>query len=334
MPRAGNVSDVPESTTDELASLGFFSSCHREDLDRLAPLLRPLTAASGEVLMTQGEPASSFILIGSGSVQVTHAAPDGELVVHNIGPGLIVGEIALLRGGTRNATVLVTEPVVGWIGGRDALTAMLDVPCMAERLVRTARQRLAEFITPLPVTLRDGSQMYLRPVLPGDNPRVRKGPVEFSTETMYRRFQTAYEPSPALMAYLFEVDYVDHFVWVVVTPDGDLVADARFVRDEDDRTRAEIAFLVGDDYQGQGIGTFLMGALAIAARVAGVTRFHARVLTDNLPMRAILDRAGAQWKRDDLHMVTTEIAVPQEVPIDDDTARGIEAMAVRVLREL
>ena len=159
MPSAGNVSDVPESTTDELASLGFFSKCRQEDLDRLAPLLRPLTAEPGEVLMTQGEPAQSFILIGAGSVRVTHTAPDGELVVHNIGPGLIVGEIALLRGGTRNATVLVTEPLAGWIGGHDALTAMLDVPCMAERLVRTARQRLPGVLTPPPAEQSGGRQM-------------------------------------------------------------------------------------------------------------------------------------------------------------------------------
>ncbi|MDR3663782.1 MAG: cyclic nucleotide-binding domain-containing protein, partial [Mycobacterium sp.] len=261
---------MPESTTDELASLDFFSSCHRADLDRLAGLLRPLTAEPGEVLMTQGEPASSFILIGTGSVRATHAAPDSEQSVHDIGAGLIVGEIALLRGAPRNATVVVTEPLTGWVGGHDALTVMLDVPCMAERLVRTARQRLAAFITPLPVRLRDRSQMFLRPVLPGDNPRVRRGTVEFSTETLYRRFQTAHEPSPALMAYLFEVDYADHFVWVLIDgaegSDGPMVADARFVRLQEDPAVAEIAFMVGDEYQGRGIGTFLMDALVPAAR--------------------------------------------------------------------
>ncbi|MUM04192.1 GNAT family N-acetyltransferase [Mycobacterium sp. CBMA 213] len=337
-PSAGNVSSVPESITDELASLGFFSSCKRADLDRIAPLLRPLTAAPGEVLMTQGEPASSFMLIGSGSVRVTHAAPDGELSVHNIGAGLIIGEIALLREGTRNATVVVTEPLTGWIGGHDALTAMLDVPCMAERLVRTARQRLAAFITPLPVTLRDGSRMYLRPVLPGDNPRVRKGPVEFSTETMYRRFQTAYEPSPALMAYLFEVDYVDHFVWVLTDgaegPDGPMVADARFVRLHEDPTVAEVAFMVGDDYQGRGIGTFLMDALVPAARGAGIERFAARVLSDNYPMRKILEHYGAKWERDDRNMIVTEFDVPEpnRLALSHKQYRDIYTLARYVLK--
>ena len=53
------------------------------------------------------------------------------------------------------------------------------------------------------------------------------------------------------MAYLFEVDYADHFVWVMTDGvDGPVVADARFVREENDPATAEVAFTVGDIYQG------------------------------------------------------------------------------------
>ena len=76
-------------------------------------------------------------------------------------------------------------------------------------------------------------------------------------------------------------------------PTDPVVADARFVRDESDPTVAEVAFIVGDAYQGRGIGTFLIGALAVAARCDGVQRFSARVLAENYPMRKILDRFGA-----------------------------------------
>lgn len=48
--------------------------------------------------------------------------------------------------------------------------------------------------------------------------------------------------------------------------DGPVVADARFVRDHDDLASAEIALNVADAYQGCGIGTLLLGALAITAR--------------------------------------------------------------------
>ena len=91
-----------------------------------------------------------------------------------------------------------------------------------------------------------------------------------------------------------------------------MVGDVRFVRDEDDRTAAEIAFIVGDEYQGRGVGSFLMKALMLAASVAGIEKFTARVLSDNLPMRAILDKYGAKWEREDIGVVTTVIEV-QEV---------------------
>jgi hypothetical protein len=51
--------------------------------------------------------------------------------------------------------------------------------------------------------------------------------------------------------------------------------------------------------------------LVVAANFTGVQRFTARVLTDNHAMRAILDRYGAVWHRDDLGVVTTVVDVPQ-----------------------
>jgi CRP-like cAMP-binding protein len=297
---------------DELAALEVFAGCSSEALVPLAAQLRPLTASAGQLLMQQGELAVSFLLIGSGRAEVTHTGVDGHDTVVALPAGMIVGEIALLRDAPRTATVVATERLTGWVGGREAFATMLEVPGMMEKLLRTARQRLAAFITPIPVPLRDGTELSLRPVLPGDNQRTTRGAVEFSSETLYRRFQSTRIPTKALMTYLFEVDYVDHFVWVMTDgPDGAVVADARFVRDEKDPTVAEVAFLVGDAFQGRGIGTFLMGALAVAAGYDGVQRFSARVLAENYPMRAILDGFGAAWHREDLGVVTTVIDVPQ-----------------------
>jgi GNAT superfamily N-acetyltransferase len=137
------------------------------------------------------------------------------------------------------------------------------------------------------------------------------------------------------MRYLFEVDYIHHFVWVMTDgAEGPVVADARFVRDESDASVAEVAFIVGDDYQGRGVGTFLMGALAVAADYHGVQRFSARVLNDNLPMRAILDRFGAVWHRDDLGVVTTTIDVPRppNPPFTPELTKQIRDMTNQVVR--
>ncbi len=321
-------------SADELAALEVFEGCRPEALVPLAAQLRPLNAAAGQVLMRQGERAESFLLIGSGRAEVTHTGNDGVPTVLELSPPLIVGEIALLRDAPRTATVVATEPLTGWAGGHSAFAAMLDVPGMMDKLVRTARQRLAAFITPIRVQLRDGTELYLRPVLPGDSERTSEGSIEFSSETLYRRFQTPRTPTKALMAYLFEVDYKHHFVWVMTDgEDGPVVADARFVRDETDPVLAEVAFIVGDDYQGRGVGSFLMAALAVAARGDGVRRFSARVLSDNLAMRKILDRFGAQWHREDVGVVTTVIDVPalRDLSITRDLYRQIHAMARQVM---
>jgi RimJ/RimL family protein N-acetyltransferase len=324
------------ASAEELAALEFFAGCPAEHLGPVAALLRPLSAPPGQVLMLQGEHADSFLLIETGRARITHTGPDGDVIEVEVTPGLIVGEIALLRDTPRTATVTVTERLTGWVGGEEAIAAMLDVPFMMDKLVRTARQRLATYVIPIPVTLRDGTELHLRPVLPGDNERAVHGPVKFSSETFYRRFQTTRTPTPALMAYLFEVDYVDHFVWVLTDGkaiDAPIVADARYVREES-HTVAEVAFIVGDAYQGRGIGSFLMEALAIAARSEGIRRFTARVLADNLPMRTILDHYGAHWHRDELGVVTTAFDVPlmRDLALPAELYREIRSVARQVIR--
>ena len=317
---------------EDLATMDIFEGCSTEDLARLAACLQPLRAAAGQVLMQQGEQAVSFLLISSGTAEIKHVGDDGAVIVEQVSPGSLVGEIALLRDVPRTATVTAAEPLTGWIGDNDTFTRLVHIPGVLRRLLRTVRQRLAAFITPIPIQIRDGTHLMLRPVLPGDAERTVRGHIQFSSETLYRRFMTARLPTPALMHYLSEVDYVDHFVWVV-TDGSDPVADARFVRDESDPTVAEIAFTVADAYQGRGIGSFLIGALSIAARVDGVERFSARMLSDNVPMRAIIDHYDAVWQREDVGVITTVIDVPgpRDLMFGPDMADQIKRVARQVI---
>jgi CRP-like cAMP-binding protein len=326
---------LTSARAEELAAMDIFAGCPIDVLVPLAARVQPLRAAAGQVLMQQGEPAVSFLLISSGAAVIEHTGADDVVVVGQAAAGEIVGEIALLRDIPRIATVTTAEPLTGWVGDNDAFTLMVQIPGVMPRLLRTVRQRLAAFIMPIPIRVRDGTLLLLRPVLPGDDERTVHGHVLFSSETLYRRFRTARLPSPDLMHYLSQVDYVDHFVWVVT--DGiDPVADARFVRDESDPTAAEIAFTVADAYQGRGIGSLLIGALSIAARANGVQRFSARMLSDNVPMRAILDHYGAIWQREDIGVITTVIDVPgpRELGIKRELADEIERVARQVVEAL
>ena len=318
---------------EELAALDVFAGIPAQDLVALAANLEPLQAAPGEVLMRQGEHALSFVIIASGRIEIRHVSPEGVVAVVELSAGLIVGEIALLRHAPRTATVIAKDDVCGYTGYESAFECMLAIPDIAERLIRTARQRLAVYITPIPVRANDGTELFLRPVLPGDAERFSESGVEVSPETLYRRFLSVRAPTQALLAYLCEVDYIDHFVWVVTDGvDGPAVADARFIRDEDDPASAEMALTVADAYQGRGIGTLLLGALAIAARVDGIERFHARVLSDNVAVRALGDSFHVQWEREEPGVVTTTMEIPA---LDDliklDPVRQIHHVARLVI---
>lgn len=331
----GESSELVALRTEGLAEMALFEDCSATALVGVAERLRPLRAEPGQILMRQGEEAVSFVLIQSGRAEVSHVGDDGVVVLDEVPAGAIVGEIALLRDKPRTATVTAAEPLSGFIGDEKAFAAMADLPGVSERLLRTLRQRMAAFITPIPVRFREDTELLLRPVLPGDSERSSHQSVQFSTETLYRRFMSTRAPSPALMHYLFEVDYVDHFVWVLVDGlDGSVVADVRFVRDVDDPAVAEIAFIVADEYQGRGIGSFLMDALTIAARVGGIQRFTARLLAENVPMRTILDRYGADWEREEPGVVITEFDVPtmDQLRIDSALADEIRSMTRQVVR--
>ncbi|MBW0015122.1 GNAT family N-acetyltransferase [Mycobacterium sp.] len=324
------MAELTGARAEELATMDVFEGCSIEDLVPLAARLHPLRAVAGQTLMQQGEQAVSFLLISSGTAEVKHVARDGTVALGQVAAGTIVGEIALLRDAPRIATVTAAESLAGWIGDTDAFARLVHVPGVLPRLLRTVRQRLAGFIEPIPIRVRDGTRLTLRPVLPGDDERTMHGHIRFSSETLYRRFMTARLPSPALLHYLSEVDYVDHFVWVA-TDGTDPVADARFVRDQSDPRLAEIAFTVADAYQGRGIGSFLIGALSIAAQVDGVERFSARMLSENVPMRAIMDHYGAVWQREDIGVITTVIDVPRRQVFGRETADRIKRVARQVI---
>lgn len=333
----GNSENVPSRMNgvgiEELAALNVFADIRAEDLAALAANLEPLHVAAGEVLMRQGERAVSFAIIASGRVEIRHVGTDGQIAVTELSPATIVGEIALLRNVPRTATVIAKDDVCGFVGYDVAFECMLAVPMLADRMVRTARQRLAAYIVPIPVSARGAARLWLRPVLPGDAERFRNDG-SFSRETLNRRYQGG-APTEGRRAYLFEVDYVDHFVWVVTDGmDGPVVADARFIRDKDDLASAEVAFTVADAYQGRGIGTLLLGALAVAARVDGIERFHAQTLSDNPPARALGDKVNARWVHEEPGVVTTtgEIPVATDLPLDYETRRQIEYVARQVIR--
>lgn len=134
--------------------------------------------------------------------------------------------------------------------------------------------------------LASGVRLHIRPIRASDKPGLAVGLARLSPASVYRRFLS---PKPrfssAELRYLTEVDGHDHVALVAVLAAAPevIVASGRWVRDAADRRTAEVAIVVADHLQGQGLGTALGRALVDAARREGVTRFSAIMLPENTP---------------------------------------------------
>jgi RimJ/RimL family protein N-acetyltransferase len=136
-----------------------------------------------------------------------------------------------------------------------------------------------------------GTRVLIRPIEGGDKERLANGLRQLSEESIRRRFLAA-KPrfTTAELRYLTEVDGVNHIALVAVLEEDpdQLVAVARCVRLPDRPGTAEMAIVVGDPWQGQGLGRELVQRLADAAAAAGVRRFAATMLGDNEPARRLM----------------------------------------------
>src|ERR1051325_5520918 len=93
---------------DLLRSLPLFESCSSAELKDVAAIADELSLLPGRKLTTQGATGQEFVVLESGSADVYK---HGEKVAE-LGSGDFVGEIALLTGRPRTATVVVTEPAL------------------------------------------------------------------------------------------------------------------------------------------------------------------------------------------------------------------------------
>ncbi len=142
------------------------------------------------------------------------------------------------------------------------------------------------------VTLKDGSRVRIRPIAPEDRTALAEGFERLSPESRYRRF---FSPVAKLrerdLDYLTRVDHHRHEALVAVDPvTGNGVGVARFVRTGPGV--AEPAIVVADDWQGRGVASQLLRALARRAREEGIERFDAPVLATNRDAIAVFERLG------------------------------------------
>jgi GNAT superfamily N-acetyltransferase len=142
--------------------------------------------------------------------------------------------------------------------------------------------------------LRDQRTVTFRAVRPDDKGLIIDGLNAVSAESIYRRFLTTKkEITPQGLKQATEVDFVNVVALVaVLEKDGkdQIAGGGRYIRTTGQR--AEVAFLIGDSFQGLGIASLLFKHLVAIARHSGMTQFEAEVLPSNIAMLRVFVRSG------------------------------------------
>lgn len=142
-------------------------------------------------------------------------------------------------------------------------------------------------------TLRDGRVVTFRPLRPADRDELKREFDKLPPDSRYSRFMGAVSMTDALLDYLTQVDQQRH-VAIGAALGAQGVGIGRFIRNDAPSTVAELAITVVPSMRGFDLGAMLYHELRRAAKLRGVSHFRAEVLANNVPMRRLLTRVGAQ----------------------------------------
>jgi RimJ/RimL family protein N-acetyltransferase len=158
---------------------------------------------------------------------------------------------------------------------------------VSKTMIEAASYEVAE-------ALRDGRRVTIRALKPDDRAEMVAAVDRSSPQSLYRRFFAPKRDfSEKEIAFFVNVDFINHVALVALLEEGDrsvIVGGGRYVVVQPGR--AEVAFTVVDQYQGQGVGTALLKHLVVIARDAGISELIADILQENIAMQNVLQRSG------------------------------------------
>jgi len=129
--------------TDEklelLRRIPLFGGCDRHNVQRIGMLAEEVDVPAGKVLIRQGDTGGDLMILASGSVAVER---DG-VRINTLGPGDFFGEIALIDGGPRTATITTESASRLVVLGHREFHAMMDeMPQIAAQILATLAHRV------------------------------------------------------------------------------------------------------------------------------------------------------------------------------------------------
>lgn len=128
-----------QSKCDLLRAVPLFSRCSRKELAAIAQVADEVELRGGKELTVEGKSAREFFILLSGEAVVRRNGRKLRM----LGPGDMIGEIALLNDGPRTATVTLTEPSrVLAVTARDFRSLLKAQPDLALKVLATVAARL------------------------------------------------------------------------------------------------------------------------------------------------------------------------------------------------
>jgi 2-polyprenyl-3-methyl-5-hydroxy-6-metoxy-1,4-benzoquinol methylase len=126
---------------EQLKQVPLFAACTVDELSRIAALAEELEVPAGRVLTEEGKREAVFYIVTTGTAAVTR----GDTSVATLGPGSFFGEIALLTGGARTATVTARTPMRLLALEERTFNALLrDSPTVARKVLEGLTERLRD----------------------------------------------------------------------------------------------------------------------------------------------------------------------------------------------
>ena len=122
-----------------LAGVDLFYGCFRRELARIAALTTEVAIPAGQIVCREGDPGDEAYVVIEGSATVTV----GDREIAMVTPGGFFGEMAILDGGPRIATVTALEPMRLLVLARREFYAVLaEVPYVAGHMLTAVGARL------------------------------------------------------------------------------------------------------------------------------------------------------------------------------------------------
>jgi CRP/FNR family cyclic AMP-dependent transcriptional regulator len=127
------------TNVDALRAIPLFQGMSDRSIEIIAGIAREASYPAGSTLVEEGAPGDSFLVIRRG----TAAVAQGGRHIRDLGAGDFLGEIALIDGGARTATVSAIDDIDALVVDRDGFQRLMDeFPTIRYDLVSALTQRL------------------------------------------------------------------------------------------------------------------------------------------------------------------------------------------------